>query len=192
MTLRCCAFSLLGAALLALGVASPSALARETEASVFAGAHVDDNWPEVFRDPSGLDWRDTALAGVTWGRSWPSADGSVRLGFEVQMAAHAGEQDHLELNLPVTLRWRMPRPLPVRSLAAGAGPSWASEVPRVEVLRKGDSARLMLYWMLEAEFGPREAERSVFLRLHHRSNAYGLFAEAGGSNAVVLGLRRRW
>jgi hypothetical protein len=50
----------------------------------------------------------------------------------------------------------------------------------------------MLYWMLEAEFGPRDAQRSVFLRLHHRSNAYGLFAEAGGSNVMVLGLRRRW
>lgn len=192
MPLRRDALALAGAALLALGPTAPAASGQKAEWSVFGGVHVDDNWPEVFRAPGGIEWRDTAMVGAAWGRSWPSVDGSVRLGFEAQAAIHTGEQDHLELNLPVTLRWRMPRALPVRSLAAGAGPSWASEVPRVEVLRKGASARLMLYWMLEAEFGPRDADRSVFLRLHHRSDAYGLFAEAGGSNVVVLGLRRRW
>lgn len=124
------------ALLLALVVSSSPAAARGTEWSVFGGLHTDDNWSEVFRAPADLEWRDTAMAGVAWGRSWPSTDGSVSLGFEAQAAIHAGEQDHLELNLPVTLRWRMPRALPLRSLAAGAGPSYATDVPRVEVLRK--------------------------------------------------------
>lgn len=58
------AFAFAGAALLALGLVASPASPREDEWSVFGGAHVDDNWADVFRAPGGLEWRDTAMAGV--------------------------------------------------------------------------------------------------------------------------------
>ena len=33
---------------------------------------------------------------------------------------------------------------------------------------------------------------SVIARLHHRSTAYGVFADSGGSNFLALGIRRRF
>ncbi|WP_175566916.1 hypothetical protein [Rhodovulum sp. ES.010] len=45
--------------------------------------------------------------------------------------------------------------------------------------------------MMEAEFGPHEGGRSFFARLHHRSDGYGLMAERGDFNALVLGTRWR-
>lgn len=77
------------------------------------------------------------------------------------------------------------------SVAFGIGPSYATDIPAEEVARDGDSARLLLYWVAELEVGLPERPWSVLARLHHRSTAYGLFAEDGGSNFVTLGLRWR-
>ncbi len=40
--------------------------------------------------------------------------------------------------------------------------------------------------------GPPGKGRSVIFRLHHRSEAFGLVADEGGSNAMVIGLKQRF
>jgi hypothetical protein len=46
--------------------------------------------------------------------------------------------------------------------------------------------------MVEIEAGPPDKDWNVMFRLHHRSEAYGLVANEGGSNAFVFGLKQRF
>jgi hypothetical protein len=45
--------------------------------------------------------------------------------------------------------------------------------------------------MGELEFRHPDEDTTFILRLHHRSDAYGLFTTNSGSNALVFGLKRR-
>ena len=182
----------LGAAFLGVcGFASEGA-ADDQQVSIFGGVHVAQNWEEVFADPANIEWRDTLLLGAAYGREWDTRFSAVTLGFELQALKHAGEQDHLEFNLPAFLRLQPRDPIPVRSFGFGFGLSYATEVPEVEVLRKGQSQQLLFYWAIEAEFGPKDGALSSFVRLHHRSDGFGFFETDTGSNVLVVGLRGRW
>ena len=77
-------------------------------------------------------------------------------------------------------------------LHAGLGLSHATRVPEVEIDAKGGPAGTLPYGTIEAELGRKDATRSIFTRLHHRSNGYGLFVDAVGSDVIVWGLRHRW
>jgi hypothetical protein len=75
------------------------------------------------------------------------------------------------------------------SFAFGLGPSWATEEPEVEVMIKGTTEQFLAYWFTEITLGPPEANWAVVFRLHHRSKAFGLLAEEGGSNTLAAGLK---
>jgi hypothetical protein len=176
-------------------LAASAAIAGAAEAqnmvSVFAGQQVADGWQDVFIHPGNLDWQDSGVAGIAVGREWP-VWGHVSLGFEAQVVQHFGEQDHAEFNLPLTARYATGRLAPLRSLAGGMGVSYATEIPPIEAETRDGSEQTLLYWMLEAEFGLPTPEATIYARLHHRSNGYGVVAEEGGSNVLVIGLRHRW
>ena len=174
-----------------LGLAGGAA-AQQGQVSVFGGISVSNVWEDTILDPTGLDWRDTGLVGVAFGRDWRRGAAPVSFGLEFQVVKYAGEQDHFEFNLPVFVRYHPSSRLPVRSLGFGLGLSHATDAPEVEVLTKGSTERTLFYWTAEAEFGPRGGAVSIFTRLHHRSNGFGLLADEGGSNVIVWGLRRRW
>ena len=78
------------------------------------------------------------------------------------------------------------------SLAWGIGPSYATEVPAIELETNDSSSRWLVYWYGELTVGPPASGWEVLLRLHHLSDAFGLVAEDGGSNAVCAGLRYRF
>ena len=168
------------------------AAAQDTEISVFGGVPVSNVWEDVFRAPGNLEFRDASFVGLSYGKEWPLRGRAFSLGIEAQVVKYFGEQTHIEFNLPAFLRYRPKGTLPLNSLGFGLGLSHATEVPAIEIANKGGSARTLLYWAMEAEFGPKDADTTVFFRLHHRSNGFGLFAERGGFNALVLGLRRRY
>ena len=163
---------------------SPRAIA------IFGGLLTNNHWEDAFA-PWTLDFSDSTLVGLAASHGIGRFD--HRLGFEIegQVVRHFGDQDHWEINLPVIGRWELfPWDEVVdTSLAFGIGPSYASEKPKVEVANDGDSRRLLVYWMMEIEVGPPDKSWSAIFRLHHRSGAFGLFAEEGGSNAMVIGLR---
>ncbi len=51
----------------------------------------------------------------------------------------------------------------------------------------------MTYWMIELAFSLPDNNRwALTTRIHHRSEAYGLVADKGGSNALVGGLKFRF
>lgn len=142
-------------------------------------------------------FRDSWLVAVAPGRVWRE-HGRWRQEFEGQFIRHFGDQDHWEFNAAWLARWMVfPWDHRVDTRAAlGLGLSWATEIPEIEPrakLDEGESTRFLGYVAIELEFAPPAgSDWSGFVRLHHRSDAFGLFHdERGGSNFITLGLRRR-
>ncbi|MFP4334083.1 MAG: hypothetical protein ACLFQC_01280 [Wenzhouxiangella sp.] len=142
-------------------------------------------------------FRDAWLVAVAPGYVYRRTE---RWRFEVegQVAKHFGDQDHWEFNLAWLARWmRFPWDGYVDTRAAlGVGVSYATEIPVIEPRAKldtGESRKLLGYVAIEIELAPpNSADWSGFVRLHHRSDAFGLFHDQnGGSNFITLGLRRR-
>ncbi len=177
----------------AAGEGSASTEDRPSAIAVFGGLMTDNNWEDTLV-PWDLDYRDSTLVGLAVSHGIGRFD--HRLGFEIegQVVRHFGDQDHWEFNLPIVGRWKAFSWDEVvdTSLAFGIGPSYASEKPKVEVANEGDSQRLLVYWMAEIEVGPPDKGWSAIFRLHHRSGAFDLVADEGGSNAIVIGFRQRF
>lgn len=112
---------------------------------------------------------------------------------EAQVAKHFGDQDHWEFNVVPFFRW-LPFPWDAHldtSFAIGAGLSYATSVPEIEVENYGETARFLGALMFEFEFSlPHFPHWSLITRLHHRSGAGGLFSGVrGASNAWAIGIR---
>jgi hypothetical protein len=160
--------------------------------TAFAGLITANAWEDAVLVWD-ADYLKSGIVGFALGQDLVRR-GRLSLGYEVQLAGHFGIQDHVEVNAPLVLRYDRAghRIAPIGSLAFGIGPSWASEKPQVEIDLDGDTTRTMIYWMGEVGFDlPGDTVEGV-LRLHHRSDGYGLFPVDSGSNAVVVGFRRRF
>lgn len=154
------------------------------------GQMTQDSWDDIAQEPGGIDWEPSWLVGMALSRDWQIRESGFSYGLEVQALRHFGEQTLWEFSLPVVLRYRAASPpLPVSGAAFGLGLSWTSEVPQIEVERKGESQRLLAYWMAEVEFGNPSWDLLPFLRLHHRSDGGSVANFDTGSNAVMAGIR---
>lgn len=162
--------------------------------SGFFGQITDNSHPDIFFRPWEVDFLDSYMVGAAIGFERQTPWSSVDIGAEAQLVKWFGDQTHWELNaMPIIGRYRFNGVAgPLRSLAFGLGFSYASEIPRYELESDGESNRFMIYWSAEAEFGKPDAEFAPFIKVHHRSNAFGLIEEEAGSNAIALGLRRRF
>lgn len=160
-------------------------------ATGFVGSMTTNEWEKVF-DPSRLEFAVSTLMGVAVGWDRPIGDSRYSFGFEAQAVGHLGRQDHLEFNLPVVLRYTPPQPRPMRfkSAAFGIGASHATKIPQVEIDREGESLRNLIYWMAEVEFTRPQPDESMYLRLHHRSDGFGLLKVSSGSTGLALGWRK--
>ena len=181
------------------GLGAPQSEARpgQWSATVYAARMSGERtWQHMVQSPFGSDYVDVYLLVGALARDYGSRfDGALRLEAEGQLARYFGDQDHWEINAaPVVARWqRFPWSKSVAtSFAFGLGLSYASELPPVEVELEGTSERLLVYWMAEITAGPPHGRWAVSLRLHHRSDAWGLLGEDGGMNALGLGFRYRW
>jgi hypothetical protein len=190
--------SKLAALALLMLLASPSLQAGEDgrfHLAVYGGKAAKERMLDIItRFDTGFI--DSWLVAVAPGYVHFEGDG-WRSEVEGQLVRHWGEQDHWELNAAYILRWmRFPWDHHVDTRAAiGAGLSWASEVPfiepRAKELGEEDSKQFLGYVMLELEFAPPgDSPWSGFVRLHHRSDAFGTFHnKRGGSNFITLGTR---
>lgn len=169
------------------------ALANGTNfaASLYGGVMTDDNWRQSISGQADTVDSQLLAGALAWTFYRPDHE-LWSLELEANVARHFGIQDHFEFNAPIlTVRWDYfpwDKVLDT-SLAYGLGPSYATRVPEYERRKSGDTEQLMLFWHIEADFGLPESSWSTFLRLHHRSSGYGMFADKGGSNVLTMGLR---
>ena len=177
--------------------ASAAAPPDRLAATVYvARMSAERTWQHAVRDPFGSDYVDVfLLVGALSYRYASRFEDGLLLEAEGQLARHFGDQHHWEINaMPGVARWRrFPWSGKVDTSAAfGLGLSFATRVPEVEVELEGVSRRLLVYWMAEITAGPPRGRWAVCLRLHHRSDAWGLLGEDGGMNALGLGIRFRF
>ena len=160
---------------------------------VFGGQMTDNHWEETFL-PWNIELLDSWFIGVGVGYEWPTRRPSVALGVEAQVVGHFGRQDHLEFNLPLIIRYYPREPIfPVLDSAAfGIGLSTTTQDPQTEVDRDGETSKTLVYWMGELEFGLADQDTTFVFRLHHRSDAYGVFSTNSGSNALAFGVKHRF
>ncbi len=163
--------------------------APRTSFAGFGGVMTDNTWEDVIFETGSLTFRDAGAVGASVSREWPLGRAGF-VGLEAAALQHFGEQTHQEVSAPVYLRSVRPEPALIPNLAYGLGLSYATRVPEVEVDRTGESQRLLAYWFIELEFGGAQARTRPFFRLHHRSDAFGVFPNDTGSNLLLLGLRR--
>lgn len=114
---------------------------------------------------------------------------------EFNSALHSGRQHHAEVSGAFLLRWRRfpwDRFLNL-SVAYGVGPSLAFRRPPIEQRSRREATYFLLSMPVELTFGLPDrfdVPWHVLLRVHHRSGAYGVVSDAGGSNFVTAGIRR--
>lgn len=181
--------------MLILGSSALFADEQQMAVTVYGGRMTVNDWGDFFTTQP-VDWRDSYLAALSLSRR--VATWQQRLDYEIegQVVKHFNLQNHWEFNLLGVLRWQdffWDHWLET-SAAFGLGPSWASQKPDIEIENDGETGRFLVYWMLELAVTPIRdlPEVEIVSRIHHRSDAFGLIADDGGSNALALGLRYRF
>lgn len=162
--------------------------------SLYGGALTDDDWHRSITGQANFVDSQLLVAAAEW-TFWREPQKRFSLGLESNVAKHFGYQNHWEFNLPIlTTSWdKFPWEDTVeQSLGFGMGPSVTTELPRTEEEINESSRHLMLYWHIETSFARPGSPWAILFRLHHRSTAYGVFGEEGGSNALTTGLRYRF
>jgi hypothetical protein len=185
-TLHCSLVWLLLASTAVLAEAPP----KDRALTLYTGKMTDDDWPKSLT-PS-VELVDSKLAALAWSQVFLRATSqSWSLEWEANAVKHWGIQDHWEFNLAVGGRWhRFPWNDKVRTSAAFVvGPSYATEVPQVEIDRGGESQKWLAFWYLELALAPPDSDWSGLVRLHHRSDVFGALGDATSSNALTAGVR---
>lgn len=161
--------------------------------NLYAGRLTSNHWEEFFG--SELDFKDSYLVTAALARRIGVYGDLASFEIEGQIVKHFNIQTHWELNALVAARWEAFWWDDVldTSVAFGLGPSYATEKPEIETENYGDTSRFMIYWMLELALGLPDYPRvALITRIHHRSDAFGLIADGGGSNALAFGLKWRF
>ncbi|MEM0981486.1 MAG: hypothetical protein AAGH78_14575 [Cyanobacteria bacterium P01_H01_bin.58] len=131
---------------------------------------------------------DSALMGLGVSRRLAGGE-SIKVEGELQLLQHLGQQDHLEGTAALALRWEMSSRF---SVAVIEGVSYATDIPEIEAENNDRAAQLLNYLAFEVEYA-YAPQWAIATRLHHRSGVSGLFSDVkGGSNAYLMGIRRRF
>jgi len=177
------------------GEAVPAGRAEERlyALNLYAGRLTSNHWEDIFS--SELDFKDSYLVTVALARRIGAYEDKASFEIEGQIVKHFNIQTHWELNALVAARWEAFWWDDVldTSVAFGLGPSYATDTPEIEVEINEDTSQFLVFWMLELALGlPDYPHVALITRIHHRSDAFGLIADGGGSNALAVGLKWRF
>lgn len=164
--------------------------------SFYAGKHTDTNLGEILVLKTNFEGSNVSV--LSFGKELGIYKDVIGYEVEGQVAWHTGIQTHEEVNVSFTLRW-----LPFfwdryldTSFAFGNGLSYATGDSEIEIREsdKEETKRLLYYILVELSFTvPKTESWDLFVRIHHRSSAYGLFGGVStGTNFVGMGLRYRF
>jgi hypothetical protein len=170
--------------------------ADERSVGAFVGVLTTNQWDEILFKPGTIEPTDPGLAGLTFawpiGRVFRFGKGTLSLAIEWEIVRQFSYQNYWETSLPGSLRYRPGSAFLglFDGFAFAIGPSYTSRDSPHEG-RFGAVQRSLIYWYVEADhlIGP-DKSGSAFVRLHHRSNGFGLMGTSGSSNALVIGYRR--
>ena len=163
--------------------------------NLYAGRLTSNNWEDFITNSGGLDFKNSYLVTAALARRIGTYGDKASFEIEGQIVKHFNVQTHWELNALVAARWEAFWWDDVldTSVAFGLGPSYAADEPEIETEIYGDTSQFMIYWMLELALGLPDYPRvALIARIHHRSDAFGLIADEGGSNALAFGLKWRF
>jgi hypothetical protein len=199
LTKPVCSF-ILWVAFLLLSVsifAAPSTWAAEplNSLNVYGGRMTSDHWEDVFIGTFNLDFVDSYFLAVGLARKVGEYRDRMSFEIEGQVVKHFDYMDHWEFNGALTGRWeKFPWDASLdTSLAFGIGPSYATDEPEVEIDNNDETSKFLVYWMIELALGlPEYPQTALILRLHHRSDAWGLINKDGGSNGIGCGIKYRF
>ncbi len=161
--------------------------------NLYAGRLTSNHWEEFFS--SKLDFKDSYLVTAALARRIGAYGDKASFEIEGQIVKHFNIQTHWELNALVVARWEAFWWDDVldTSVAFGLGPSYATDEPEIETEINGNTSQFLIYWMLELALGLPDYPRvALITRIHHRSDAFGLIPDGGGSNALAFGLKWRF
>jgi hypothetical protein len=172
------------------GEGSASVTKRRWFLTVYGGPHAQKTLADVLSFQASFP-DDTYVGVVSLGRELWRHKAWVGIEAEGQIGKHFGNMDHWEFNGLLALRWH-----PFfwdkyvdTSFAVGNGLSYATQVPEIESEDDENAGRLLYYLLFELTFGlPQSPQWDLALRIHHRSDVYGLF-NGGGSNFVCGGIK---
>ncbi len=146
------------------------------------------------REPiPGLPGRCSGILGMT--RRMLQLTPWFELKGEAQLGQHWGMQDHPEVNALVKSLWG---PLSwgdrlATTAGLGTGFSYAFERPEIEFRPERPPSRFLIYLLAEIGLAHLDApDWGLFMRVHHRSDGFGVIGEARGSNFIGVGLRHRF
>ena len=160
--------------------------------NLYAGRLTSNHWEEFFVLDDGYDFKDSYLVAATLARRIGAWKDKASFEIEGQVVKHFHIQTHWELNALVAARWESFwwDDILDTSVAFGLGPSYATDEPEIEIENDGDTSRFLVYWMMELAVAlPAYPHVAWIVRIHHRSNAFGLVADDGGANALAMGLK---
>ena len=163
--------------------------------NVYGGRMTFNKWQEVFTNTFGLDYADSYFLAVTYARQVGQYRDAMSFEVEGQAVKHFNYMDHWEFNGAFVSRWhRFAWDETIdTSLAFGIGLSLATDLPQVELDTNDETTELLIYWMIELALKrPKNPNVEYFARLHHRSDAWGLMNQDGGSNGIGFGIKYRF
>lgn len=175
---------------LSFGLLNPNASAKQYSLTFYFGQMTSGEVASPFSQ--NIQFLDAYI--IVGACAWTAKNflnGALSMELEGQIGKYFGDQKNWEMNLAVAGRWkRFPWQRRVNtSLAWGIGPSYATEVPRVETVLSGSSKQWLIYWFGEITLGPPKSSWAGVLRIHHRSPGFGLFGTKGGANTLGIGLK---
>jgi hypothetical protein len=167
-----------------------AAYAEDFAITVYGGRVTDADASHAI-SPS-VDFVDAYL--ITGAVAWTFKrflDDKLSLEVEGNVGKYFGDQENWEFNVAVAGRWhKFPWSDTVATTVAwGVGPSYATEVPKVEETTHSSSQRWLVFWFAEITLGPPESRWAAIFRLHHRSTGFETVAKDGGSNTLAVGLK---
>ena len=175
-------------ALIPLGNANAE---RNWAATLYAGQLTDETLGNDLRADFSME--DAYWVGLGLTRRIYTYRHYFDLEVEGQVNKFFGDQDNWEFDFLGYIRW-LPFPWDRyldTSFAAGAGLSYATSVPEVEVQNQGDSAKFLGALSFEFTFAlPRIPQWNLVAGIHHRSGAGGTFSGIrSASNGFDIGIR---
>jgi hypothetical protein len=174
---------------------SVNAKERDWAVTIYAGGLIDATLSETAK--GGFSFEDACFVSIGLMRKLYTYRHYVDFEVEGQVDKFIGNQDYWQFDLLGYLRW-LPFPWDKHlntSFAVGAGLSYATDVPEIEVKNQGESRRLLGALSFEFTFAlPRIPQwRLVAGLLHHRSGAGGTFGGVtSASNGFGIGMRYRF